>query len=165
MRKLLTFFKTQNPRRTGRGSAVAWLEASSEAARCHAKDPRNLSAASRFLQAYSLSKNFVLYRPRVLTAVASIAFAVCSPSWAQGFNGGGMNLGLGPFTPNPTASFVSTFGNQSSGSGTATYTYTSVNIGNPAFIGTLTYWLSQWRLREMVVDWLCRAVAVISPLQ
>jgi hypothetical protein len=136
MRKLLTFFKTQNPRRAGQGSAGGWLEASSEAARCHAKDPRNSSAASRFLQAYSLSKNFVLYTSRVLTALTSIAFTVCSPSWAQGFTGGGMNLGLGLFTPNPTASFVATFGNQSSGSGAATYTQTSVSMGNPEFIGT-----------------------------
>jgi hypothetical protein len=99
MRKLLTFFKTQNPRRAGQGSAGGWLEASGEAARCQPKDPQNSSAVSSFLQAYSLSKSFVLCTTLVLATLASIANAVCSPASAQCFNEGGQNLGLGPFIP------------------------------------------------------------------
>jgi hypothetical protein len=59
MRKFLTFLKRQNPRRARQGFAGGWQEASSWT-RCRAKDPQNSSAASKFLQARSLSRIVVL---------------------------------------------------------------------------------------------------------
>ena len=37
-----------------------------------------------------------------LIALAAIVFAVCSPASAQGFNGSGFNIGLGPFAAGGT---------------------------------------------------------------
>jgi hypothetical protein len=64
-----------------------------------------------------------------LIALAAIALGVCSPVSAQGFNGGGFNIGLGPFataSAPPTLSFVGTTAGSHSG---AVETFTSVNIG------------------------------------
>jgi hypothetical protein len=54
MRKLLTFFKTQNPRREGQGPAGGWLEARVWT-RCQTKDPLNPSALPSLVQARFLS--------------------------------------------------------------------------------------------------------------
>jgi hypothetical protein len=54
MRKLLTYLKMQNPRRLRQGPAGGWLEAGN-LTRCQPKDQPNPSAASRLLQARSLS--------------------------------------------------------------------------------------------------------------
>jgi hypothetical protein len=41
-----------------------------------------------------------------LIALAGIVLGVCSPSSAQGFNGGGFNIGLGPFASGGGAPIV-----------------------------------------------------------
>ena len=55
MRQLLTFLKTQNPRREGQGLAGGWLEARRRWSRCQAKDPLDPNAVPGFLQAHLLS--------------------------------------------------------------------------------------------------------------
>jgi hypothetical protein len=77
MRKLLTFFKTQNPRSEGQGLAGGWLEARIWT-RCQAKDPRNGSAAAGLVQARFLS----IIRALCMT-LAAVVFAIASPVSAQ----------------------------------------------------------------------------------
>jgi hypothetical protein len=80
MRKLLTFLKTQNPRREGQGLAGGWLEARVWT-RCQAKDPLDASAVTSFVQARFLSIVRVLC---TTLALGALAFGVCSPAAAQG---------------------------------------------------------------------------------
>jgi hypothetical protein len=121
------FFKTQNPRRAGQGSAGGWFEASSWT-RCQPKDPRNSTVASRFLQARSLSNILALCTTSALVALTAIVFGVCSPAAAQGFNGGCFNCGLGPFAPPP--SFSLTY----ESSATSTAGTTSINYGTMTWV-------------------------------
>jgi hypothetical protein len=79
MRKLLTFFKTQNPRREGQGLAGGWLEARVWT-RCHAKDPINQSAVVGFVQARFLS---IIRALCTTLALGAVVFAIASPVSAQ----------------------------------------------------------------------------------
>jgi hypothetical protein len=54
MRKLLTFLKTQNPRREWQGLAGGWFEARRRT-RCQPKDPADPTPVSPFPQAHLLS--------------------------------------------------------------------------------------------------------------
>jgi hypothetical protein len=73
MRKLLTFLKTQNPRREGQGHAGGWLEARVWT-RCQAKDPLDASAVTSFVQARFLSIVRALCPPRLGFCIAPGAF-------------------------------------------------------------------------------------------
>ena len=86
--RLLTFLKTQNPRRVWQGFAGGWLEARRRWSRCQVKDPPNPTPVSRFPQAHLLSIGRAVCTTLVL---AAIAFGVCSPAGAQ-FNGCGPGL-------------------------------------------------------------------------
>jgi hypothetical protein len=102
MRKLLTFFKTQNPRRERQGLAGGWLEARRRWSRCQAKDPLDPNAVPGFLQAHLLS----IGQPLCTTLlIGAIAFGMCSPASTQ-IVGGGIWGGVKPraFTKAPAIS-------------------------------------------------------------
>src|SRR6202021_1496318 len=79
MRKILTFFKTQNPCREGQGHAGGWLEARVWT-RCQPKDPRNSNAVPSFVQARFLS---ILRALCTTLALGAVVFGVCSNAFAQ----------------------------------------------------------------------------------
>jgi hypothetical protein len=129
MRKFLTFFEKQNPRRGGQGSEGGWVEA--RRARCQPKDPRNSSVASKFLQARSLSNILALWT----IALASIAFAVCSPAAAQ--MGQIPTFIQPPPSSGSTYTFLGATDNQVSGGSTATFTITTAGVGGRIILATL----------------------------
>jgi hypothetical protein len=134
MRRLLTFLKTQNPRREGQGLAGGWLEARVWT-RCQAKDPRNSNAAPSLVQARFLS----IVRGLCTTlALGAVVFGVCSNAAAQlspilGFPPGVFQNRVAidaPMAPPADCSQATTFLARTSGlSGTETAAYTTMICG------------------------------------
>jgi hypothetical protein len=125
MRRLLTFLKTQNPRREGQGHAGGWLEARVWT-RCHAKDPLDASAVTSFVQARFLS----IVRALCTTlALGAVAFGVCSPASAQ-IIGGGVWGDVKPRAAPAGCTQATTFLARTSGlNGTETTAYTNLICG------------------------------------
>jgi hypothetical protein len=135
MRKILTFFKTQNPRREGQGHAGGWLEARGFTRR-HAKDPLDASAVTSFVQARFLSILRALCTTLALGAVVFVALSAptnaiagCMALLGVGSaNCGAAPSGGGYVGPANVAGYTSPYGCWSLRACTAAYAAAGGNI-------------------------------------